>query len=471
MNKKVVSSQYLLTSWIAWVVLLGICLPILIAIFWPYSHYRLPITDPWTYQVAIEHFADGMFVLDRGEMATARSEIRLAGGIIALYVEIADGQWALRQSFGYPFLAIPFQSLGVLPLLHVILAGVSLWLSYLVLGNWFERKTAVVGTLLLAWTPITIMATHQIYMDTFSAGAFLVISACLLFLWANTQQISLYSAAVFDKTRRSRQKRGRPKKTSPVPLSSRNLFLTYLLPFGAGFCAATAVVTRSSNLLPAVVFGLFFLYLLWRKWQNTGQIDWFTLSLFTAGGLIPLFALLTYHQFIFGSPLATGYDYPTSDDIYYLWKGNPATEINGVETWVAEGTFGAIVKTIFLHFQLWSRPGILSWPIFPIMLLSVGGMFWYWRPSPLILFLIVWVLAVYALYAGILFFGVTRALTASGQEGWGFFVATRYMYPATWPIVILALDWISRWSLKWQFGFTLVYMVIGLAIFIQTGSI
>lgn len=440
-----------------------ILLSIIIAFVWPYDHSRLRIPDPWTYEVAAQNLSNRLFVLTNEQIATNQTYVRLAGGILSQYLEISDGRWVLRQSFGYPLLLAPFHKIGMPQLVNLVLAGWALWLTYRLLCRWFPSQTGIplIGTLLLAWTPMTMLATHYIYMDTFAAGVLLTISGCLLSIWGENEGVVLYRA----KAKVKKKKRG-----SAQSVASAVHRRPYGLLFAAGLTCGWAVVTRSSNLLPVLVLGSFFLYLVWCQWRLTSQVNWLSIASFALGGLIALTVLLAYNRYVFGGFFTTGYSLPIGDDIYYLWKGRPATEINGVETWIVEGGFLAIVKTIFLHIGLWSRPALLAWPILPITLMGTMLIFIQKRVTPLFVFLLLWILAVYVLYAGVVFFGVTRALTASGQEGWNFFVATRYLFPATWPFIILALDWISRWPVKAQYIFSGGYILVGLLIFVLAGT-
>jgi hypothetical protein len=77
-------------------------LALLLTLFIPYDQHRLRMPEPWSYELAAANFAQGNWVLTTEELAAARTQIRLQGGQLTQYVEIAPEQWAFRQSPGHP---------------------------------------------------------------------------------------------------------------------------------------------------------------------------------------------------------------------------------------------------------------------------------------------------------------------------------------------------------------------------------
>lgn len=138
-----------------------------------------------------------------------------------------------------------------------------------------------------------------------------------------------------------------------------------------------------------------------------------------------------------------------------------------MKTWVAEGTIGAIIRAVLDHIILWIKPATLGWPFLPLVPISLIGAIWHKRFTQRTVFLWLWILAVYAFYAGIVFFGVTRILTVPSNQLWGFFAGTRYLFPATLPFVLLAVDQLARWPRKWVFICTIGYTFVGGWIFWQ----
>ncbi|MCP4415700.1 MAG: hypothetical protein GY805_03695, partial [Chloroflexi bacterium] len=273
--------------------------------------------------------------------------------------------------------------------------------------------------------------------------------------------------------KKRKQAASTPEKSAIPNEPNRNFFkkqhITWLLLFAAGLTAGLAVVVRNVNALPAAALGGYFLFI-WQQqfFRQTKRWRWFYLLAFTMGGLIAVAGLFAYNIAAFGSLIDTGYAYPSPDDRWFLWKGNPATEVPfGTQTWVAEGTFGAILRTLVEHIQLWIRPATLGWPFLPIIIISTIGLVWRKEINRVVVFLLLWILAVYAFYAGVVFFGVTRALSVPFNQTWGFFTPARYLFPATLPFILLAMDWLARWPRRWALSFAFVYMALGGWIFWQ----
>jgi hypothetical protein len=78
---------------------------------------------------------------------------------------------------------------------------------------------------------------------------------------------------------------------------------------------------------------------------------------------------------------------------------------------------------------------------------------------------VLWCLAVYSFYAGVVFFGITRILSVPNNLGWGFFTGVRYLFPASLPFILLFLDWLIRWPRRYVLALALVYLLLSSWIF------
>lgn len=419
--------------WVVSVVLFLI--PLAITTFIPHDQRRLRMPDPWGYEVATHKFSQGNWSLTNEQVTQARSDVRLRGGSLDQYVPISEDQWVFRQSPGYPLMLAPFYRLGIPRIATLLLALGAFFILHRLLLRWYDAQIALTGTVLLAWSPITLLAFHYLYMDTYASGVLLLISGGIL-LWYESQQ--------------------------------HNSHFTWLIIFIAGASGGWAVVVRNVNVLPlAVLIGYFFLIWRQRRQQNYKQV-WPELLIFTLGLALGISGLLLYNFVTFGQFISTGYAYPSPDDPMFLWKGDPVTVLpSGMKTWVAEGTIGAIIRAVLDHILLWIKPATLGWPFLPLVPISLVGAIWHKRFTQRTAFLWLWILAVYAFYAGIVFFGVTRILTVPANQLWGFFAGTRYLFPATLPFVLLTVDQLTRWPRKWVFIFTIGYMFVGGWIFWQ----
>ncbi len=436
----------------------------------PHDQRRLRMPDPWAYEIATQQFAQGQWILNDDQAAQVRTDVRLRGGSLDQYVPIGDNQWAFRQSPGYPLLLVPFFKLGIPRAANLLLAIAAAIILYRLLTRRYDEPTAVIGVVLLAWSPISLLALHYLYMDTYASGILLVISGSILLWvggWEKPQKTSV----------KKRQKRQNPvpaePEKSPVPdeLNQRlpkKQHVTWFLLFIAGLTAGWAVVVRNVNVLPVVVLGGYFLYTWWQQRQQTKQWAWSCLLAFVLGGLVAVTGLFAYNIVTFGGPIGSGYNYPSPDDSHYLWKGDPMKYTTmGTPTWVAEGSFNALVRTILDHLMLWVRPAVLGWPFLLLMLLAILWLRWRNQFNHIMKFLLLWILAVYAFYAGIVFFGVTRALSVPFNQTWGFFTPARYLFPATLPFILLTVDWLACWPRRWAFGFAFAYIALGGWIFWQ----
>ncbi|HUM68131.1 MAG TPA: hypothetical protein PLK31_04720, partial [Chloroflexota bacterium] len=181
------------------------------------------------------------------------------------------------------------------------------------------------------------------------------------------------------------------------------------------------------------------------------------MAAFAGGGLLALGILVIYNWLTFGSPLDSGYLYPSDYEEHNLWSENPLTEVpGGVSTWLAGGTFRDLIITLFVHVRLWLRPATFAWPLWPLALWGLVQLLRQRPIKPSTWFTVLWLLAAYAPYAGVVFFGVTRALAVPYDQGWGYFVPARYLYPLLWPFVWTLVYLLSRWPVRWS------YLLVGL---------
>jgi hypothetical protein len=238
--------------------------------------------------------------------------------------------------------------------------------------------------------------------------------------------------------------------------------------------------------------GPYFLLLLWRFWPHRthsgkshrkrrrrqvnqrrffpflNRTGWLHFALFCLGWGLALGILALYNKASFGQFLDSGYFYSSADDRFFLWNENPATSVaGGVETWLAGRTIFHILLTLITHMRLWLRPATFAWPLWP---LAIYGLIHFLRRQRPIQrttwFILFWLLAVYLPYAGVVFFGVTRALAVPFNQTWGFFVVARYLYPISFPLVLLITDVLNRQSRWLAFGLTGGYMATGAGLYL-----
>ena len=179
------------------------------------------------------------------------------------------------------------------------------------------------------------------------------------------------------------------------------------------------------------------------------------------GGCLALALLLTYNWLTFGKPFDSGYLYPSNYEAHNLWSDEPLTEVpGGVKTWLAGGTVADMIVTLFVHIRLWLRPATWAWPLWPLALWAIYKLLRQKQERRPAWFILIWLLVAYAPFAGIVFFGVTRALAVPYDQGWGYFVPSRYLYTMMLPFVWCLSWFIVRWPNRWLFGLLSLYMAM-----------
>jgi len=432
-------------------VLLALTLTMLI----PYDQRRLHMPEPWTYELAARSFAQGKWNLSRDELAAARTQIRLQGGQLTQYIEIAPDQWAFRQSPGHPLEMALFWNIRAPRLVNVLLAISAAFIIYRLLASQYSERIAFLGVTLFLWSPISLLALHYYSMDTFAGGVWPLIAGAILLLY------EIKSSHGPDK-----------------PLLSLMLFL-------AGAAAGWSVVIRVTNVLLPGVLAVYVLFLLRRRQRHQDSLaplsekrnylfnrtGWLHLSAFILGIVGAVGLLVVYNQLAFGTPITSGYLYPSPYNQHNLWEENPVTSVpGGVSTWLAGGTFIDIIVTVFVHLRLWLRPATLAWPLWPVALFGLIKLLQQ-RPLARATWLtLFWLVAGYAPFAGIVFFGVTRALAVPYDQSWGFFIPARYLFSLTFPYIWSASFAFSLWSKKWSFVLMGLYVVGGAWLFVAVLS-
>jgi hypothetical protein len=383
--------------------------------------------DPWTYAFAIENFAQGRWVVTKAELAEGEMQFRLQGGRTTMYVPLSPDRWALRKAPGYPLLVVPFQWLGQPRLANALLAVLSALLTYRLLAAWRDEATACLGTLILLWAPISLLALHYSFMDTFAGGALLVIGGALTLSYGLRPPGSRY----------------------PAP----ELFL-------AGLASGWAAITRLPNLLPVGLLGLYLALVIGSRRAVLGRVGWIHLGAFGLGCGIALAVLGSYNLAVFGHLLDTGYRYDSPYQDLFVWEAEAAHELNGVPTWLAEGSAAAMTATLARHLSLWLQPALLGWPLLPLAglgLLLAAGRRWTlplpaWVAGS-------WLLTVYAPYAGLIYFGVSRELASPFLQSWGFYAVDRYLFPASLPLALLVTGVLVRLPRRVATGLVLLYLL------------
>ena len=120
--------------------------------------------------------------------------------------------------------------------------------------------------------------------------------------------------------------------------------------FGAGAAAAMAVLTRP-NLVPlAALIGAYFAWDLWRPSRHKPRVALYRLALFTAGLAPGCLAVAAVNQYLFGSPLRSGYG-PLHE--LYAWS-SVLPNLGRYSRWLVETESPLILLALATP---WIRPG------------------------------------------------------------------------------------------------------------------
>lgn len=408
--------------------------------------------DPWAYWAATENFANGKWVLTDDEMADTLAQIHLQGGHLTQYVRIEENAWAFRQSPGHPLQMAVFHRLGYPRLANIFLSILAAWALYLFLATKYSEVIACAGVTMLLWSPISLLALHYYNMDTFASGVLPLIAGALLLRDGE------------------REKHG-----------WRNFYLF----FTVGFVLGWSVVVRLANFFILGLFGVYLVFLqVQRKdLQSFAQLvrnrscrvgafsGWLIVATLGLGSLLALSFLAIYNQIVFGRIFASGYLYSSPDSSFFLWAQNPAASLpGGYATWLAGGKLSDIIASLGDHIRLWVRPVTFAWPLWPLAVIGLIKMFREKNIKYPRWFIVSWFFAVYVNQAGVVYFGVTRALTVPFNQTWGFFVAARYLFPVSFPLIWLTVHSLAHKSYQVVLGITLCYIVGGAWLFFEVLS-
>jgi hypothetical protein len=149
--------------------------------------------DDHAYQASIIGITDGhLLTLSSAQAQALASQVyalsigperRLAGPLLIQWTRVANGQWISQKDPGYPFLAVPFQLLGIIrlaPLWYGLLGCLGLFLGA---RRWLGRFGGAAAVGLYCSSGAAILFAWRDYMPTFT-DASLIAAGTGLLLWA-----------------------------------------------------------------------------------------------------------------------------------------------------------------------------------------------------------------------------------------------------------------------------------------------
>jgi len=418
---------------------LGALLAITSVFFVP---YRMLEPDDWAYYYAAKNFSQGRLVVDDQLHQQQVQEARGQGGQLIQYVKIDDNRWALEKAPGYVFYLVPFELMGIPWMANVLLALGLVAVTYVLLKRLRDEKTACIGSLLMLFTPVSLIMLARSYMDTFGDSAFLAIGGGLYLYYCLEQ-----------------------KRLKPV-VGGSVLFLSALL-------ISWSVVARYTNLPIAIVLALHFAIIRLRILLN-GQRRQVALEaiLFSLGVAIPLAGLVVYNNAVFGSPLAYGYQYtqlPIKFAFQYIGAVGPDGQ--SIPMRIIEGNLRNMPAALFLGFPLLAIaiPGTGYILYEKLSSLITGRSHSQEKPDRwpelswgILLVLIGWIICVYLLYM------LYEWTSTQAMQQRSFIVVDRFYLPGLFPVVILTALIVARFPRKLVITILAIYLALGSTLYVQS---
>jgi hypothetical protein len=398
---------------------------------------QMPETDDWAYYYGVKNFSQGHLTIDDATLYQEALETQQHGSFLVQYLPVTYNKWALEKAPGCVFYLVPFYKMGIPRWSNVLLALGMVVVTFILLKRLRDEKTAMIGSLFILFTPISMVMCNRIYMDAYSSLAFLVMGGGLyIYYHLERRKLSSLKGGIL-------------------------LFLSF-------FFIGWSVVARYTNLPIAVILFLHLViirFIDWRKGQNTG-IKQEILPLILGIGL-PMVVLFIYNHFVFGSPLTTGYSispYP----IRYAFQYWGQVDINGE----------SIPAEIFRY----NLEGAVRnlWTGFPLLIVGIPGFFvilyqkFFKRRSPegkwsslhtelpwdIFLVLICWFITV-------LIMNLAYEWLTGLREGWGFVLYNRFYLPWLLPVVIVCALIMARFPYKVLIPVLVAILAFGTMLYAQ----
>jgi hypothetical protein len=401
---------------------------------------QMPDPDDWAYYHGVLNFSQGHFTVDNDAQYQQALETLRQGSALLQYLPLEYNKWALEKAPGVVFYLIPFQKIGLPRYGNVLLALGMVIVTFILLKRLRDERAAMVGSLLMLFTPISLVMLNRTYMDTYASMAFLVIGGGL-YIYYHLERDNL------------------------GPLKGGTLL------FLAFFFTGWSVITRYTNLPIAVVLVLHLVVIriiAWRKGQKTG-IRPEILPLVLGIGL-PVLAILLYDYYVFGSPLKYSYSFsPYPIKFAFQYIGQVDANGESIPLQIIRYNLEGFSRNLLIGFPLL----IIGIPGFAVVLYHKFAAFFKRRqpegkwsslrselPWDILLILIGWFVSVFLLYLG-------YEWTAGLQKGGGFVIFDRFLLPGLFPIAVICALIIGRFPLKALIPVMAIIVAFGAVLYAQ----
>jgi len=401
---------------------------------------QMPDPDDWAYYHGTRNFSEGHLTVSNYAQSQQALDTIRQGGTLLQYLPLEYNKWALEKAPGYVFYLVPFEKMGLPRYGNVLLALGMVIVTFILLKRLRGERAAMIGSLLVLFTPIGMVMLNRAYMDTYSSLALLVIGGGL-YIYYHLQR----------------------DKLTPVKGG--------MLLFIAFFFTGWSVIARYTNLPIAAILALHLVvtrFIAWRKGQHTG-IRPEIIPLVLGIGL-PMLAILLYNYYVFDSPLQYGYSvspYPTKFAFQYFGQVDASGE--SIPLQIVRYNLEGFSRNLLIGFPLL----VIGIPGFVLVLYHKFAAFFKqgrpqgrWSslrselPWDILLVLIGWFVSVFFLYLG-------YEWTAGLKMGGGFVIFDRFLLPGLFPVVIICALIIDRFPLKFIIPVMVILMVFGSLLYAQ----
>ncbi len=420
------------------IVAIGFIVTVVLVLIFP---VKMIGSSTWAYYYGVKNFSHGDFVISDQLYTAQINDAQQKGGVLQQYVQISEDKWALEKAPGYVFYMVPFEWLNIPRWGDILLTLGMTIVTYLLLKRIRNEKSACIGSLLMLFTPVTLIMLNIIYLDTLASLAFLVMGGGL-YIYYQLERNNL----------------------RPLPATTI-LFLAF-------FLTGWSVVTRYTNFPVAAILALHFIITRIIAFSK-GERKKLYLEVIPVvlGTGLSVAALLIYNNAVFGSPWDYGYKY-TRFAIKFAYE-----YIGRVDK------FGQSIPIKIILDNLERAPGPLFWG-FPILVIGIPGFITvlYFKfkamkqgsdssgrwsslnielPWDILLVFIGWFISVFFLY---LTYEFSAEYLTMGKSS-SLIRFSRFYLPGLFPLVIICALVIARLPSKINIPVTFITILTGSIIY------
>ena len=149
---------------------------------------RLVEPDDYAYRASTVAITQGHFLtLSTAQVTRLAGQLPTAApggpGVIVQWVQLPDGRWISEKDPGYPFLAAPFQALGIIRLAPLFYGALGCLGLFLGARRWLGRYGGAAAVVLFCSSGAALLFAWRDYMPTFTDAALIAAGTGAL-LWA-----------------------------------------------------------------------------------------------------------------------------------------------------------------------------------------------------------------------------------------------------------------------------------------------